>query len=175
MKALCPHHGSSLVNRSLIRTLYISPSCWTPAKESLIGLCTPVSRHTYISCWLPRSNIGIRYSEITHRAWVKSLPLGFPTGAWTTWGAATADIVSAILKVVLMHDPVCFETFERLSSAEDERLLHADNTATACYCFIGTNGIPVPIRRGSALRSMAKEIPLVSSLQRRALEDYQLL
>ena len=74
-----------------------------------------------------------------------------------------------------MHDPVCFETFERLPGAEDERLLQANNTATACYCFIGTNGIPVPIRRGSALRGMAKEIPLVSSLQRRAFGSWKII
>uniref|UniRef100_A0A0A9QC76 Uncharacterized protein n=1 Tax=Arundo donax TaxID=35708 RepID=A0A0A9QC76_ARUDO len=43
MKALSPHHGSSLANRSLIRTLGISPIWWTPCLSELSSFG--------ISCW----------------------------------------------------------------------------------------------------------------------------
>ena len=103
---------------------------------------------------------------------MKFLPLGFPAGARAARGAAAADIIpSILLKVVLMNDPVSFETLGRFAGAEDERLLQANNTATACHCFNSTNRVPVPIRCDPGLCCMAEEIPLVSSLQRGALED----
>lgn len=70
---------------------------------------------------------------------MNSLPLRSPAAAGAagaTWGggaAAPADIAPGrpVLKVVLMHDPVRSEPSERLSGAEDERLLEANDTAAA--------------------------------------------
>jgi hypothetical protein len=45
-----------------------------------------------------------------------------------------------------MHNPVGFETPERFPSAEDECLLQANATGTACNRFIGANGVPVSTR-----------------------------
>lgn len=69
---------------------------------------------------------------------MNSLPLRSPAAAGAagaTWGggaAAPADIAPGpVLKVVLMHDPIRSEPSERLSGAEDERLLEANDTAAA--------------------------------------------
>lgn len=71
---------------------------------------------------------------------MNSLPLRSPAAAGAagaTWGGAAAAAPAAdiapgpVLKVVLMHDPVRSEPSERLSGAEDERLLEANDTAAA--------------------------------------------